>query len=128
MHHYLQIDLDDFFLGRRSWATFVELVQMLPQGSAYWAAVADDEELAAQVIDDLKPNPRPPLHGWTQAQETLTTLVDYLDALLIAVARQDRAFEPSPRPEKAIDRITAKRLKDKGDSLLRKLLGDRQDL
>ncbi|WP_156193421.1 hypothetical protein [Corynebacterium kalinowskii] len=121
----MQIDLDDFFLGYRSWETLVELVHMLPQGSAYWAAVADDDELAELVIDSLKPNPRPPLHGWTSLHESLATIAEFCEAILAAVTNSDQPFRGQPRPEKAIERVEKRRLKSKGDALLRMVLGDR---
>lgn len=123
-HHYLQIDIDDFFLGRRSWETFVELVGQLPRGSNYQCAVLDDDELIhADIERNGKPKPakRPPLRGWDAQRADAADIKDLLQVLIATVARSDKPINQWPRPEDAYDRYEAMERKKNTDWLFDQL-------
>lgn len=109
-HHYLQIDIDDWLLGRRHWATFVELATLLPRGSNYSTAVLDDDEVLSLQIERFgipKPSLRPPLRGWDSRRDDMADVKDLLKVLINVTARSERPVTPTPRPETGMDRFEA---------------------
>ena len=127
LQRYLGIDLDDFLTGERHWATFLELLEQLPPGSHYIAALADDDDLAEQMLAARKGSPEAPpsLRDWDATQSKLTALLDGVQALCALTARMESAPPPMPRPVTAADRLEQARKDKKRDGALMKLLGDR---
>lgn len=76
----LGLDLLDFFRGKYTWAKLDRLIGQLPQGSAYWAARVDDDEVAKAYLEAHKKLPKgdgaPPLEEMTYQNQLLMMLVD----------------------------------------------------
>ena len=114
----------------RHWATFIELLEQLPPGSHYLAALADDDDLAEQVLRDRKANPHAPpsLREWDGTQAQLTQLIELTQALCAITARLETSLPPPPRPITAADRLEQQQRKANMDDLLTGLLGDRAEI
>lgn len=96
----------------------LNLIESLPRGSRFQAALADDDDLADEIGDlvEGRPPPPPPLTEWTADHEKLTLIADRLGELLhlTAAANSDRKPPPYrmlPRPDTALKR-KARRLRD----------------
>lgn len=112
--------LTDYFLGEvpGGWDhLLLTVLPRLPQGSSFWAALVDDDELAAQIAAQHGPpskrpkgSGRPPLRGWTREvayQHSIDNRLGYLAwAVFAAQAGKKRGNPPRPRkgPETADDR------------------------
>ncbi|MEY8577209.1 hypothetical protein AALI21_02735 [Corynebacteriaceae bacterium 6-324] len=121
MQHYLGLDLDEWFRGQRDWRTLQELIDELPRGSHYRAAIADDDEIA-ELVFELNPKQQttPPLEGWTSEIEALTAINNTLLQLLY---RGSDARPPLfPAPETALDRIKKRRSDATNSQILSQLL------
>lgn len=104
------------------------MIEELPPGSHYLAALADDDDLAEQVLDARqKESPNPSLAGWDNTQSKLAEIVDLLQSLCAISAHSDSPPEPIPRPITAADRLEQRRKENKRAGVLSKLLGDRFD-
>lgn len=132
--------LSAYFLGRHPWDELLRLADRLPMGSQYYAALADDDELAAQIAARHGPpskrkkgSGRPPLPGWTREVAYLHRIDNQLRRLEWAMfAAQATKRSSPPRaakgPQTADDRyeqadfmreheeIVGKVLKRKGGS------------
>lgn len=116
----MQLDLDDFLLGRRSWATFIELLELLPRGGCYWAAVADDDATADEFLAVYgEPAAAPPaLRGWTVTSDLLAGITDRLESLRSAFGGEPQF---APRPVSALDRAITRRNRAQLDDLEKKI-------
>lgn len=97
------------------WGKLLRLIEQLPQGSAYWAARLDDEELAELIHkeDDGKPKRRAPsLTEMTLQTQLLMSIVDGLGGVISCLealgGAVPRPVKPLPRPLTALDRVSAK--------------------
>ncbi|MFP7366284.1 hypothetical protein SFC07_11025 [Corynebacterium callunae] len=98
----------------------MDLIDELPRGSHYRAAVADDDDIAEAVFD-LKPrSSSPPLEDWTAEIEALTGIQDLLFSLLYRGS--DQRPPRLPRPETAMDRVEKRRIAVKKTHVLSQLL------
>lgn len=108
-------DLLDWFRGERPWSQLTRLLQGLPEGSRYWAAILDDEDLAAErIAAGTEPASRrstPPLLGETAERMLLRAVLSTLQGVEHAVfaAQVGKKAGPRPRPlpgpETAEDRL-----------------------
>lgn len=105
----------------------LNLIERLPQGSQFRAALADDDELAEQIGDDIEnaPVPPPPLTEWSADHEKLTLIADRLGELIrLTSAANSKSlpprYKPLPRPETALQRKARRRREYK-----RELISDR---
>lgn len=119
-------DLAELWQSRR-WRFLLNLIDHLPRGSRYVAALANDDELADEFGDEIEnaPPPPPPLTEWTADHEKLTLIADRLGELLhlTAAANSDRKPPPYrmlPRPDTALKRKARRRRDHK-----RALIADR---
>lgn len=98
-------DLLDWFRGKRPWPQLIRLVGRLPPGSRFWGALADDEDLARERIDQAmevpEGRPTPPWEGETQDRMLLRSAVSILlrveHAIYAVNAPKGQAGTP-PRP------------------------------
>lgn len=114
-------DLLDFFRGVRPWPQLLRLLDRLPRHSHYKAAIANDEHLAQQLLDQTKPADRsagpgrPPITEYPVLAELLANQLDELrelHATLIAVNSKKGKrpkVPPTPRPESAVMRLEKQR-------------------
>lgn len=108
-------DLLDWFRGLRPWPQLARLLRRFPEGSRYFAAILDDEDLAeqriAEGVEPPAPRKRPPLEGETQDRMLLRAAVSALHRVEHAVfaaqvgKKAGRAPRPLPGPETADERV-----------------------
>lgn len=120
----LGMDLHDWFRARYPWDKLLRLVEQLPHWSRYKAAAADDDEMAARLLDaetDEEPRRRHlTLVDWTPERELLTSVAESvrdLHATLLAVNSKDgkrKAPPPLPRPRTAVER--ARRIRNEAQA------------
>lgn len=94
--------------GEKSWLTFFELVDELPQGSHYKAALLENDELAQKVFEQLDgssppPPPPPSFSGYSREVEALLDIQDLLRALLAQNAHSK--MKPVARPQTAFQKF-----------------------
>lgn len=123
-----QWDLAALWQARR-WRFLLNIIDHLPGNSHFVAAMADDEELAAQAPEP-KPSP-PPLSSWTPEVERLTLIADRLGEVVTAVhntvaTKPSKPPRPLPRPQTAHDRIKTQRRRAKRDLILKRLTEARE--
>lgn len=116
LHTLAGLDLLDFFRHDLSWRKLLDLVDRLPAGSAYWAARADDDELAEDTLRELggklpKGGGPPPLSDMSLTNQLLMSVVDGLTVVRDRVERSagGKPSEPKalPRPTMALGRAMA---------------------
>lgn len=119
----MHLDLDEWLIGARSWPVLFELVDRLPQGSCYWAAVADDDELAAAYLQEHPKvgASRPALRGWSSTHDLLAAIADRLESLRSALG-VDPQFEL--RPQTAIERVRKQKSEKARQKALAWLFGE----
>lgn len=104
-------DLLDWFRGRRPWPQLARLLQRLPEGSRYWAAILDDETLAAErIAAGIEPPPRrktPPLLGETPERMLLRGILSGLQRVEHAVFAVQVGKKAGPRPRPLPEPSTA---------------------
>ncbi|RDG37964.1 hypothetical protein [Streptomyces corynorhini] len=98
--------------ARRRWRFILNIVEHLPSASHTLTAMADDDELAAQ-IPEPEPGP-PPLAGWSPEIATLTLIADRLGEVVTAIhnttaKKPGKPPPPLPRPQTAHDRLARRR-------------------
>ncbi len=114
LHRVYTLDLLDFFRGKFSWRKLKSLLNFLPAGSMVAEAIANDTELAEQLLEAEKkrreksPDTGPRVSEYSpevQRLDNITDAIAYLTATVINVvggkARQPR---PAKRPETAFTR------------------------
>lgn len=113
--------------GRITPRQVLNLVDRLPRGSHFHAALADDDELAEQIGDDVEdgPAPPPPLTEFSADHAMLTLIADRLGELLrlTSAVHSDKRppkYKALPRPETALQRKARRRREYK-----RELISDR---
>lgn len=110
LHRFLNLDLLDFFRGIFTWDKFLRLVALLPSGSAYWAARADDDDLADMMVSEMgdgQGKGTVPLGEMTRPVQVLMDVADGLSAVigrLDALLGEPGKVEAYPRPETAMVR------------------------
>lgn len=97
---------------QRRWRFLLNIIDHLPADSHFVAAMADDDELAAQAPP---PKPGPPqLQTWTPEVEKLTLIADRMGEVVTAVyntvaKKPSRPPPRLPRPQTAHDRVRVRR-------------------
>ena len=121
MHSRLNLDLIDFFRGKYSWGKLLRLLEQLPQGSAYWAARLEDEELAEAILavkgeDELakdKKQSSPSFTEMTYQNQLLMAVVDRLGSAIACLEAlggvKPTQVKALPRPLTALDKLLVKR-------------------
>lgn len=107
---------------RREWRKLLNLIDHLPRASHYRAAVANDEQLAERVAEQMvgkESEPMaPPLDEWSTDSELLAAIFDRLGNLLqvhVASIPGNKAPQISPwlRPVTAMQRAAEQAKKAK---------------
>lgn len=123
----------DFFRGALSADAVLDYLEHLPSTSAYHAAIAEDEDLAQELIDrgeDAPGKPRPPrLTEWGPDVQVLAEVRDLL-ANLLAVTVKAHGGKPSkipayPRPVTALQRVKRRARMLAHSELVRRVLPGR---
>lgn len=104
----------------------LRLVNQLPSGSAYWAARADDDELAELALesagDEGSPGGvSPPLAEMTRQVQVLMDLADGLSGItarLDALLGETGRAHPYPRPDTAMSRARKRAIAAQRSDLL----------
>ena len=113
---------------RGRWAFMLSMVDHLPRTSAFSAAVADDDDLAAQRELGVSGRSTPPLTEWDPSVELLAAIFDRLgdvaNAPFLAAGGKAGRVQPWPRPVTAWHRVQAARLRDEADSMAARLWPD----
>jgi aminoglycoside/choline kinase family phosphotransferase len=101
----------DFFRDQLSAPEILDYLEHLPRTSAYHSAIADDEELAAELAgQDDAATPRPPrLAEFSPEVQVMAEVRDLLASLIgVQIARagkKPQKIKPYPRPESALERV-----------------------
>lgn len=111
-------DLLAWFRGDRPWPQLLRLLDRLPEGSRYVAAILDDEDLArARIEAGVEPPPRrsaPPLLGETAERMLLRAVLSTLQGVEHAVFAAQIGKKAGPRPKPLPGPETAEdRLRDR---------------
>lgn len=121
---------------RWPWTLLDRVLELLPQGSGYWAALMDDDELAEDQHNQEQrgrkraPSTRPPLLGWTREAQRQTDLIDVARQGVHATwgaspkfkGKGGRPPKASPRPRGAYQRVGRRRLLVEHDEIVGMLL------
>jgi hypothetical protein len=126
-----RLDLAAEFRSRR-WRRLLNLIDGLPRHSHYVDALADDEQLAEQMLDH--PPTDEPVERWTEfspERETLLIIADRVAELtrvmVAANSGKPGSFRPLPRPHWAVDRLRTRRRMDQHRRLVAMLLPHKAD-
>lgn len=121
------------------WNNFLRMLPTLPVGGWYYAAIADDDERADQILEmeargELPPRSnRPSLIGWTPERELMTEVAELLEHVVHGIWGASPKFKGKggkppqrrPRPETAHDRAEERDALREHDDLSSQLLGAR---
>lgn len=124
LHHFLGLDLLDFFRGRYSWGKLRRLIEKLPSTALWREAMAQDDELAREAGDAIgkHKDTGPRLAEYSpeaQRLDTVTDLLQNLIAALLAVNNQKPSrVRHAKRPETAFTRAKAALAEARFNSLL----------
>lgn len=120
----------DYFRGGLDARTFLDYVEHLPRTSAYHTAIAEDEELALQMLGQNGDSPAasvPRLAEFGPDVQALAAVYDLLASLIgVTIAMQTgkkpKKIKPYPRPESALDRVRRRERYAAHRSLVSRLL------
>lgn len=124
LHHFLGLDLLDFFRGRFTWRKLHALIGKLPSTSLSQEAMAQDDELAGEYSDALADHKDtgPRLAEYSQESQRLDVLTDLMQSMiatLVAVnGGKPSRVRPATRPETAVTRAKAALVAARFTSLL----------
>jgi hypothetical protein len=121
----------DFFRDRLSAGAILDYLEHLPRTSAYHSAIAEDEELAAELARLPEQRPSPPrLAEFSPEMQALAEIRDLLATLIgVQVARAGKKpskVKPYPRPVSAVERIRRRQQYQKHQSLVERLTARRE--
>ncbi|HEX7050128.1 MAG TPA: hypothetical protein VF188_08015 [Longimicrobiales bacterium] len=113
----------------------MDFLEHLPSTAAYHAALAQDEELAREVVesgDESAARPRPPdLTEWGPDVQVLAEVRDLLASLLVVTVRANGGKPPKPkpypRPETALQRVKRRTRVLRHSELVRRVLPGRSE-
>lgn len=124
----MRLDLATEWRSRR-WRRLLNVIDRLPRDSAYVEALANDEELAEQMLrrdrgEEKKAKRR--LSDWSPTVEVLTAILDRLGELTQAVAAlggaKPRKVPRAPYPVTAFDRVRNRNRSERHRSLVSRVL------
>lgn len=124
LHHFLGLDLLDFFRGRYSWRKLRSLIAKLPSTSLSQEAMAQDDDLAREAGDAIgkHKDTGPRLAEYTPEAQRLDVVTDLLQNLigtLVAVnGGKAGRVRPAKRPETAFTRARDALVESRFNSLL----------
>lgn len=123
----------DFFRGTLSADAILDFLEHLPSTSAYHSAVADDEDLAREILDGGEGGdqaPRPPrLSEFGPEVQALAEIRDVLASLLAVTVKANGGkpskAKPYPRPVTALQRVKRRARMVAHSDLVRRVLPGR---
>ncbi|TDD97646.1 hypothetical protein [Actinomadura rubrisoli] len=100
----------DFFRGSLSAEAILDFLQHLPSTSAYSAALAEDEDLAKELLDEPDRAPSPPrLTEFGPEVQALAEVRDLLASVLAVLVKANggkpQKPKPYPRPVTALQKL-----------------------
>lgn len=122
-----RLDLATEWRSRR-WRRLLNIIDHLPRDSAYFEAVADDDELAERVAANppKEQGPRRRMTDWSPTVELLSAILDRLAELTQTVAAlggaKPRKVPRAPHPVTAVDRARTRRRFEKHQKLTARVL------
>ena len=108
--HVLGLNAMDWIAGKKDWRQFYRFKQRLGMGTAYFAAKANDPELAKELAKqprNVNSEAKPPsVEGWTPMMDRLANIEDRL-IILSGAFSGDENFNPTfvKRPEYEHEKI-----------------------
>lgn len=122
-HREYGLDLLDFFRGRHSWRKLADLIRRLPPSSLTTEAMAEDDELADQIVDrPEQPGAGPRVSEYTAEVARLDLLADRISELIAVVVQvaggKAPRVRPARRPETALTRAQQRRATQRVGSLI----------
>lgn len=102
-------------------------MELLPYGTAYAAAIEQDDELAELVndgatVDQQRPKKlRPSSRAWNHVRGDLADVKDLLQVIAHVAAHSDEPLKPTPRPETAHERWERNKRHENTDWLMQQL-------
>lgn len=120
----------DFFRGTLSADAVLDFLRHLPSTSAYSAALAEDEDLAKELLDEPETPPRPPrLTEFGPEVQALAEVRDLLAAVLTVLVKANggkpQRPKPYPRPVTALQRLKTRMRYSRHRDLVRRVLPGR---
>lgn len=110
LHHFLGLDLLDFFRGKYSWRKLHSIIWKLPSTALSQEAMAQDDELAQEALKavDTYKDTGPRLAEYSAEAQRLDTVTDLLQVLISrlesAVWGKPSRVRAAKRPETALSR------------------------
>ena len=101
------LDLNDWLCHERDWLDLIELLDGLPTGARYFAAIQEDEELAkarAKSYTPPEPAEAPSFRGFTAERYDYARIIALLENINANVSRADSGAQPFV-PVPAIERV-----------------------
>lgn len=102
-------------------------MELLPYGTAYAAAIEQDDELAELIndgatVDQQRPKQlRPSSRAWNYIRSDMADVKDLLQAIAHIAARSEEPLKPTPRPETAHERWERNKRHENTDWLMQQL-------
>lgn len=128
LHREYTLDLLDFFRGKLSWRKLNHLVRLLSSQAQTTEALANDEEVARQLMADKTAGGQPPADPGPRFSEYTATVarlddlkdaIAHLTATVVHVAGgKPRPGRPAKRPETAFTRARQAQIMARHYSLL----------
>lgn len=117
LHRIHGVDLLDFFKGNLSWRKLHLLIKTMPGNSLYVQALANDPEVAEQIVQDEQERRRqgvskssdgPSVVDYTMEVARLDLLIELAQVIHSDLSQlsggKAQTVRPQPRPETAVDR------------------------
>lgn len=120
----------DFFRGTLSAEAILDFLEHLPSTSAYNAAVAEDEDLAREMLDQPEPPARAPrLTEFGPDVRVLAEIRDLQASILAVLIKANggkpQKTKPYPRPVTAMQKLRQKIRYSRHKDLVRRVLPNR---
>ena len=120
----------DFFRDRLSAAEILDFLEHLPSTSAYHAALAEDEDLAKELLDTPEQKPKAPrLTEFGPEVQVMAEVRDLLAAVLTVLIKANggkpQRPKPYPRPVTALQRMRERMRYSRHRDLVRRVLPGR---
>lgn len=120
----------DFFRGTLSAEAILDFLEHLPSTSAYNAALADDEDLAREMLEQPEPPARPPrLTEFGPDVRVLAEIRDLQASILAVLIKANggkpQKTKPYPRPVTALQKMRRRVKYSRHMDLVRRVLPNR---
>jgi hypothetical protein len=125
----MHLDLNEWLRGERDWRDLFDLEPYLrrQQGSAYFAALIEDEDMAEAMVgpdgelDLPEPPENPPHFGWTPKRADDAEIKDLLWKLIYVTARSEKKPPEVSRPKSAVEQVKERIAKIRHSGFVQKL-------